>query len=109
VFSRYIAREFILVVMNIPMSTFEPFSAQQTASSLLIWVSAALAIHAVKLQRAIGLPSQARANAELFGFEKTSQTVTAVAYRFIRAPWMRRCCSRPAARISRTSRLPAAG
>jgi protein-S-isoprenylcysteine O-methyltransferase Ste14 len=87
-FYRYIAWEcmLVLVLINFPRWTVDPFSARQIVSWLLLASSAALAIHAVKLLRAIGRPSLARADAELFGFEKTSQLVTVGAFRYIRHP-----------------------
>ena len=87
-FYRYIAWEciLVLVLVNFPKWTVDPFSPRQIASWLLLGLSAALAIHAVQLLRAIGRPSQERADAELFGFEKTSQLVTVGAFRYIRHP-----------------------
>jgi protein-S-isoprenylcysteine O-methyltransferase Ste14 len=87
-FWRFIAWEcmLVLVILNFPMWTVDPFSPRQLVSWALIVASISLAIHAVQMLRRIGRPSERRADAELFGFEKTSSLVTSGAFRYIRHP-----------------------
>jgi protein-S-isoprenylcysteine O-methyltransferase Ste14 len=87
-FYRFIAWECLLALalLNFPMWTVDPFSPRQLVSWVLLAASIALAIHAVQLLRRIGRPSEQRAEAELFGFEKTSSLVTSGAFRYIRHP-----------------------
>lgn len=87
-FYRFFAWECMLalVLINFPMWSVNPFAPHQLASWALLIVSAALAVHAVQLLRRIGRPSEARPDAELLGFEKTSTLVTTGAYRYIRHP-----------------------
>lgn len=87
-FWRYIAWECMLalVLINFPVWTVDPFSPRQLVSWVLIAASIGLAIHAVQLLKQIGRPGEARADTELFGFEKTSSLVTSGAFRFIRHP-----------------------
>ena len=87
-FYRFIAWECMLalVLLNFPSWTLDPFSPRQIVSWVLLASSAALAIHAVHLLKAIGRPGAERSDAELFAFEKTSTLVTAGAFRYIRHP-----------------------
>ena len=87
-FYRFIAWECMLalVLLNFPMWTVEPFSPRQIASWLLLASSLGLALHAVKMLRAVGRPGTERSDAELFAFEKTSALVTTGAFRYIRHP-----------------------
>jgi protein-S-isoprenylcysteine O-methyltransferase Ste14 len=87
-FYRFFAWECILalVLRNFPMWTVDPFVPRQIASWLLLIISALLAIHAVRLLRGLGRPVEARDDAELLSFEKTSTLVTTGAYRYIRHP-----------------------
>jgi protein-S-isoprenylcysteine O-methyltransferase Ste14 len=87
-FYRFIAWECMLalVLLNFPSWTLDPFSPRQIVSWVLLASSAALAVHAVHLLKAIGRPGAERSDAELFAFEKTSTLVTTGAFRYIRHP-----------------------
>ena len=87
-FWRFFAWECIaaLVLVNLPMWEHDPLSPRQIASWLLLIASPWLAIHAVMLLRREGRPDARRVDAELLGFERTSQLVTAGAFRYIRHP-----------------------
>ena len=87
-FWRFFAWECIaaLVLVNLPMWEHDPLSPRQIASWLLLVVSPWLAIHAVLLLRREGRPDLRRTDAELLGFERTSQLVTGGAFRYIRHP-----------------------
>ena len=87
-FYRFIAFEAIagLVVMNFPVWTTDPLSPHQLVSWPLLGISLALVVHGLHLLRKVGKPTPARADAELFGFEKTSRLVTVGAFRYIRHP-----------------------
>ena len=87
-FYRYIAWECMLglVLINFPRWTVDPLAPHQLVSWVLLAASIGLAVHAVQLLRRIGRPSAQRAEAELFGFEKTSALVTSGAFRYIRHP-----------------------
>jgi protein-S-isoprenylcysteine O-methyltransferase Ste14 len=87
-FYRFVAWECILglVLVNFPMWETHPFAPHQIASWALLLASLILAIHAVRLLRTLGHPGAQRPEVELFGFERTSQLVTAGAYRYIRHP-----------------------
>jgi protein-S-isoprenylcysteine O-methyltransferase Ste14 len=75
-----------LVLLNFPMWSLDPFAPHQIASWSLLLISFALAVHAVRLLRSVGQPSDERRDAELLSFERTSTLVTAGAYRYIRHP-----------------------
>ena len=79
-FYRFIAWECMLalVLLNFPQWTVDPFSPRQIVSWVLLGTSVALALHGVRLLRAVGRPGAARDDAELFAFEKTSTLVTTV-------------------------------
>lgn len=87
-FYRFFAWECILalVLINFPMWALNPFAPHQIASWSLLLVSLVLAIHAVRLLRRIGRPSDDRREAELLSFERTSTLVTTGVYRYIRHP-----------------------
>ena len=87
-FYRFFVWECILalVLLNFPMWTLDPFAPLQIASWSLLLISPALAVHAVRLLRRIGRPSDERREAELLSFERTSILVTTGAYRYIRHP-----------------------
>jgi protein-S-isoprenylcysteine O-methyltransferase Ste14 len=87
-FYRFFAWECILalVLLNFPMWTLDPFSPRQIASWLLLLVSVALPMHAVRLLQTIGRPTDERQDEELLPFERTSTLVTTGAYRYIRHP-----------------------
>jgi len=87
-FYRFFAWECMLalVLLNFPMWTHDPFAPRQLASWSLLLGSAVLAVHAVRLLRGIGRPSDARSDSELLSFERTSALVTSGAYRYIRHP-----------------------
>ena len=87
-FYRFIAWEciLVLVLLNFPVWTRDPFAPHQIVSWALLLTSIVLAIHAVRLLRGIGAPTAARSDAELLPFERTSTLVTTGAYRWIRHP-----------------------
>jgi protein-S-isoprenylcysteine O-methyltransferase Ste14 len=87
-FYRFFAWECILalVLLNFPMWTINPFAPHQIASWLLLIISLVLAVHAVRLLRRVGRPSEERRDAELYSFERTSTLVTTGVYRYIRHP-----------------------
>lgn len=87
-FYRFIAWECILalVLLNFPVWTLNPFAPHQIASWALLLTSVVLAVHAVRLLRGTGRPSDERGDAELLPFERTSTLVTTGAYRYIRHP-----------------------
>jgi protein-S-isoprenylcysteine O-methyltransferase Ste14 len=87
-FYRFFAWESILglVLLNFPVWGVNPFAPHQLLSWLLLISSIGLAIHAVKLLKTIGKPTQERADEALFGFEKTSSLVTSGAFKYIRHP-----------------------
>ena len=87
-FYRFFAWEFILalVLVNFPMWEVDPFAPHQIASWILLLTSPILAIHAFRLLRRLGRPSDQRTEAELFSFERTSHLVTTGVYRYIRHP-----------------------
>lgn len=87
-FYRFFAWECILalVLLNFPMWTLNPFAPHQIASWSLLLISLVLVVHAVRLLRKIGRPSDDQREADLLSFEKTSTLVTTGAYRYIRHP-----------------------
>lgn len=87
-FYRFIAWECMLalVLVNFPMWSVDPFVPRQIVSWLLLASSLALALHAVHMLKRLGRPSQARTDAELYAFEKTSTLVTSGAFGYIRHP-----------------------
>lgn len=87
-FYRFFAWECILVLLllNAPHWTSNPFSVNQLVSWLLLFTSIYLVVHGVHLLRVIGKPDQSRLDAELLAFEKTSSLVTVGIYKYIRHP-----------------------
>jgi protein-S-isoprenylcysteine O-methyltransferase Ste14 len=87
-FYRFFAWECILglVLLNLAVWGDDPLAPHQLASWLLLLVSAWLPVHAVRLLRHVGKPTEARADDALFGFEKTTALVTSGAFRYIRHP-----------------------
>ncbi len=87
-FYRFFAWEsiLVLVLLNFPVWTRDPFAPHQLVSWVLLLASIVLAIHAVRLLSGIGRPSEARGEAELLPFERTSTLVTTGAYHYIRHP-----------------------
>ena len=88
-FYRFFAWEcmLVLVVVNLPVWHDDPFSARQIVSSLFFVLSIWLPIHAVRLLKAQGKPTEARSDdPALYGFEKTSSIVSTGAFRYIRHP-----------------------
>ena len=63
-----------------------PFSPHQLVSWALLLISLFLVIHGVRLLRSIGKPDKGRTDPALLGMEKTTELVTAGAYRYIRHP-----------------------
>ncbi len=87
-FYRFFAWECILglVLLNLPVWERDPFAPHQLASWALLLVSPLLAIQAVRQLKRQGRPDATRSDAELFGFERTSQLVTSGLFRYIRHP-----------------------
>ncbi|MDM0054136.1 methyltransferase family protein [Variovorax fucosicus] len=87
-FYRFFAWECILalVLLNLPVWDRDPLAPHQLLSWGLLIASAWLPIHAVRLLKRLGKPTQERADAALYGFEKTSSLVTSGAFRYIRHP-----------------------
>ncbi|MDM0074469.1 isoprenylcysteine carboxylmethyltransferase family protein [Variovorax sp. J2P1-59] len=87
-FYRFFAWECILglVLLNLPVWGDDPLAPHQLASWLLLVASALLPLHAVRLLKRMGKPSDARNDEALFDFEKTSTLVTGGAFRYIRHP-----------------------
>lgn len=88
-FYRFFAWECMLVLalVNLPWWHDDPFSAKQIVSSIFFVLSIWLPIHAVRLLKAKGKPSEVRGDdPALYGFEKTSAIVSSGAFRYIRHP-----------------------
>ena len=87
-FYRFFAWECILllVLMNLPVWGDDPLAPHQLLSWLLLVASAWLPVHAVRLLKRVGRPTDERQDDALFGFEKTSTLVTSGAFRYIRHP-----------------------
>ncbi|CAA2102535.1 methyltransferase family protein [Variovorax paradoxus] len=88
-FYRFFAWEcmLVLIVLNLPMWHDDPFSPKQVVSTLFFALSIWLPIHAVRLLKAQGKPTDARDDdPALYGFEKTSSIVRSGAFRYIRHP-----------------------
>lgn len=87
-FYRFFAFEVIviLILLNIDYWFYKPFSIHQIASWLLLIISLFLVIHGFQLLQKVGKPSSKRNNSSLIGIEKTTELVTAGAYRYIRHP-----------------------
>jgi protein-S-isoprenylcysteine O-methyltransferase Ste14 len=87
-FYRFFAWESIvaIILLNVDRWFFNPFSAQQVISWLLLVVSIYLAVQGFYLLRTAGRPDEKREDATLAGFEKTTSLVTVGAYKYIRHP-----------------------
>ncbi|MEZ2295968.1 isoprenylcysteine carboxylmethyltransferase family protein [Variovorax sp. RCC_210] len=88
-FYRFFAWEcmLVLIVLNLPTWHDDPFSPKQIVSSVFFVLSIWLPIHAVRLLKAVGKPTEARNDdPALYGFEKTSSIVKTGAFRYIRHP-----------------------
>jgi protein-S-isoprenylcysteine O-methyltransferase Ste14 len=88
-FYRFFAWEAILalILLNLEHWFRNPFSLHQVISWIFLIASAFLVVHAVHLLRMIGKPSVRRSdNGTTIGFEKTTQLVSAGAYKYIRHP-----------------------
>lgn len=87
-FYRFFAFEAILalVLLNLEFWFDDPLSLQQMASWLLLLASLLLVIHGFLLLRKLGKPDRRRDDPSLIGIEKTTELVTAGAYRYIRHP-----------------------
>lgn len=88
-FYRFFAWECILalIVLNLPVWDANPLAPHQLASWALLIVSMWLPLHAFRLMKKLGRPSEQRDDdPALFGFEKTSALVTAGAFHYIRHP-----------------------
>ena len=87
-FYRFFAWEAILalVLWNAPAWFRDPFTWRQIVSWTCLAISAVLAVHGMHLLRSAGRPRAGRSGEALLGIEKTTELVTAGAYRYIRHP-----------------------
>lgn len=87
-FYRFFAWEFILalILLNFDYWFLEPMSPHQIISWLMLIISAFLVFHGARLLQRTGKPSSKRRDPSLIGIEKTTELVTAGAYRYIRHP-----------------------
>ncbi|CAN7271446.1 isoprenylcysteine carboxylmethyltransferase family protein [Variovorax paradoxus] len=88
-FYRFFAWECMLalIIVNLPVWHVDPLSFTQLLSCVFLALSIWLPIHAVKLLKAHGKPTEARSDdPALYGFEKTSSIVSTGAFRYIRHP-----------------------
>ena len=87
-YSRFFAWEILLAMFILNMDDWfaHPLAWHQLISWALLSISLVLVIQGVKLLRDIGSRNQARDDAPLLEFEKTSRLVTVGLYRFIRHP-----------------------
>ena len=87
-FYRFFAWEAIavLVLLNLDDWFVDPWAPHQIVSWFLLIISGFLVVHGVRLLRMLGRPNAAREGDALIGIEKTTQLVTAGAYRYIRHP-----------------------
>ncbi|MEJ8853955.1 isoprenylcysteine carboxylmethyltransferase family protein [Variovorax robiniae] len=87
-FYRFFAWECILllVLLNLPVWGDDPLAPHQLLSWVLLVASAWLPVHAVRLLKRVGQPTEERKDEALLGFEKTSTLVTSGAFRYIRHP-----------------------
>lgn len=87
-FPRFFTWEAILalLVLNGPVWFDDRFAPHQLVSWALLFTSIGVLIAGLYLLRRVGQPGQARDDAELFAFEKTSTLVTVGIFRYIRHP-----------------------
>ena len=87
-FYRFFAWECILglFLLNVEVWFRDPFSAPQLISWFLLIVGTFLVLHGVYLLRRMGKPDDARQDAPLLAFEKTTTLVVEGIYRYIRHP-----------------------
>lgn len=87
-FYRFFAWECILglIWINLPVWGADPLAPLQLVALVLFMASIWLPVHAFRLLRRLGRPSEARRDEALIGFEKTTALVTAGAFRYIRHP-----------------------
>jgi len=87
-FYRFFAWEVIvtLILVNIDVWFFDPFSILQIVSWIFLFVSLVLLEQGVYLLHKAGKQNNQRQDDALFEFEKTSNLVTTGIYRYIRHP-----------------------
>ena len=87
-FYRFFAWEFILglVVLNLEWWFSEPFAWHQIISWILLILSIIPVALGVQLLRKTGKPDEARNDAPMLAFEKTTALVTSGLYKYIRHP-----------------------
>jgi protein-S-isoprenylcysteine O-methyltransferase Ste14 len=87
-FYRFFVWEAILALglLNVDAWFRDPFSWHQLISWFLLAVSLFLVIHGIRLLRQIGKPDEGRDDSPMIAFEKTTELVTAGAFRYIRHP-----------------------
>jgi protein-S-isoprenylcysteine O-methyltransferase Ste14 len=88
-FYRFFAWELILalVLLNLDVWFYRPFSWHQLISWPLLLVSLYLIIHAVVVLRRAGEPGTRSEDPALIGIERTTRLVTSGPYRYIRHPF----------------------
>jgi protein-S-isoprenylcysteine O-methyltransferase Ste14 len=88
-FYRFFAWELILavVLLNLDVWFFDPFSWYQLISWPLLLISLYLIIHAVVTFRRVGEHGTREETPALIGIEKTTRLVTSGPYRYIRHPF----------------------
>jgi protein-S-isoprenylcysteine O-methyltransferase Ste14 len=88
-FYRFFAWELILavVMLNLDVWFFDPFSWHQLISWPLLLISLYLIIHAVVLLRRAGGSETRESDPALIGIEKTTKLVRVGPYRYIRHPF----------------------
>jgi protein-S-isoprenylcysteine O-methyltransferase Ste14 len=75
-----------LVLLNLDYWFYDPFSIRQIGSWVLLTVCIVMVIYGAQSLRKVGKRTSKRNDASLIGIEKTSELVTAGAYRYIRHP-----------------------
>jgi protein-S-isoprenylcysteine O-methyltransferase Ste14 len=87
-FPRFFAWEAIvgLILLNLDDWFDDPLSPRQIVSWVLLLLSAVLAVHGVAVLSRAGKPGPGRLEPGLIGVEKTTELVTAGAYRYVRHP-----------------------
>jgi protein-S-isoprenylcysteine O-methyltransferase Ste14 len=87
-FYRFFAWEVILAMflLNITGWFKNPLTWYQVISWVLLIISIYLVVHSISLLRKIGQPDEARQDAPMIAFEKTTRLVVIGAYKYIRHP-----------------------
>lgn len=75
-----------MLVLNGPVWFDDRFAPHQLVSWALLFTSIGVLVAGLYLLRRVGRPGQARGDAELFAFERTSTLVSVGVFRYIRHP-----------------------